>query len=141
MARSGTAPPPCGGSRRVKDKASRTTVTAAGRVALARRSLRCSACGLTAYPADERVGLAGFLSPQATRLACLASASWTFFQVEWEAATPLLPWIPRWAAIFIMPAGFALIAVRAVWQASKNWPGRAFAASGLIIPVVFAYLS
>jgi hypothetical protein len=53
-------------------------VTAAGRVALARRALRCTACGLTAYPLDGRVGLAGFLSPQATRLACLASASWSF---------------------------------------------------------------
>jgi len=55
-----------------------TTVTAAGRVELVRRSARCPACGLTAYPADLRVGLGGFLSPQATRLACLAAASWSF---------------------------------------------------------------
>jgi hypothetical protein len=53
-------------------------VTAAGRVRLARRSLRCPGCGLTAYPLDTRVGLDGFLSPQATRLACLAAASWSF---------------------------------------------------------------
>jgi Uncharacterised protein family (UPF0236) len=53
-------------------------VTAAGRVALVRRSARCQACGLTAYPLDARAGLDGFLSPQATRLACLASASWSF---------------------------------------------------------------
>jgi hypothetical protein len=33
---------------------------------------------LTAYPLDHRVGLDGFLSPQATRLACLAAASWSF---------------------------------------------------------------
>jgi hypothetical protein len=33
---------------------------------------------MTAYPADARVGLDGFLSPQATRLACLAAASWSF---------------------------------------------------------------
>ncbi|MFO0953658.1 MAG: ISLre2 family transposase [Isosphaeraceae bacterium] len=53
-------------------------MTSAGRVALLRRSLRCTACGLTAYPADERLGLDGFLSPGATRLACLAAASWSF---------------------------------------------------------------
>ena len=53
-------------------------MTAAGRVVAARRSLRCGGCGLTAYPPDDRVGLDGFLSPGATRLACLAAASWSF---------------------------------------------------------------
>ena len=45
---------------------------------LFRRSLRCGGCGLTAYPLDDRVGTEGFLSPHATRLACLAAASWSF---------------------------------------------------------------
>lgn len=53
-------------------------MTAAGRVTLSRRSLLCPGCGLTAYPLDGRVGLDGFLSPHATRLACLAAASWSF---------------------------------------------------------------
>jgi hypothetical protein len=53
-------------------------VTAAGRVELTRRSTRCPDCGLTCYPADARVGTGGFLSPQATRLVCLAAASWSF---------------------------------------------------------------
>lgn len=53
-------------------------MTAAGRVTLHRRSLRCSGCGLTAHPLDARVGIDGFLSPHATRLACLAAASWSF---------------------------------------------------------------
>jgi hypothetical protein len=53
-------------------------VTAAGRVRLLRRSARCPACGLTAYPLDVRIGLEGFLSPRATRLACTAAASWSF---------------------------------------------------------------
>jgi hypothetical protein len=47
-------------------------------VALQRRSLRCGRCGLTAYPLDDRIGLEGFLSPQATRLACLSAATWSF---------------------------------------------------------------
>lgn len=53
-------------------------MTAAGRVGLTRRSLRCSRCGVTTYPLDRRIGLEGFLSPGATRLACLAAASWSF---------------------------------------------------------------
>lgn len=53
-------------------------MTAAGRVIAARRSMRCGGCGLTAYPADDRIGLDGFLSPGATRLACLAAAGWSF---------------------------------------------------------------
>ena len=53
-------------------------MTAAGRVGLTRRSLRCPRRGMTAYPPDERVGLDGFLSPQATRPACPAAASWSF---------------------------------------------------------------
>ena len=31
-----------------------------------------------AYPLDARLGLEGFLSPRAERLACLAAASWSF---------------------------------------------------------------
>jgi hypothetical protein len=53
-------------------------VTAAGRVTLRRRSLRCPGCGAAAYPTDARIGAGGFLSPRATRLACLAAASWSF---------------------------------------------------------------
>lgn len=53
-------------------------MTSAGRVVAARRSMRCGGCGLTAYPADDRIGLRGFLSPGALRLACLAAASWSF---------------------------------------------------------------
>lgn len=40
--------------------------------------MRCPRCGVTAYPADSRIGLDGFLSPQAQRLACLAAATWSF---------------------------------------------------------------
>jgi hypothetical protein len=40
--------------------------------------MRCGRCGLTAYPADDRIGLGEFLSPGASRLACLAASSWSF---------------------------------------------------------------
>jgi hypothetical protein len=53
-------------------------VTSAGRVVAVRRSMRCDRCGLPAHPADDRLGLEGFLSPGAARLACLAAATWSF---------------------------------------------------------------
>ena len=53
-------------------------MTSAGRVSLRRRSILCAACGISAYPLDERIGLDGFLSPGATRLACLVATSWSF---------------------------------------------------------------
>lgn len=53
-------------------------MTAAGRIELARRSMRCTGCGVTAYPLDDRIGLDGFLSPGAARLACLLAADHSF---------------------------------------------------------------
>ena len=53
-------------------------MTSAGSVRLSRQYFRCPACGDPAYPLDGRLGLDGFLSVQATRLACLAAASWSF---------------------------------------------------------------
>jgi hypothetical protein len=47
-------------------------------VTLRREYLRCPGCGDAGYPLDERLGLGGFLSPGAERLACLAAASWSF---------------------------------------------------------------
>ncbi|MGL4555197.1 MAG: hypothetical protein ACRC33_28860 [Gemmataceae bacterium] len=61
-----------------KGHARRELVSAAGRVGLSRLYLVCHACGDTRYPLDDRLGVAGFLSPLAARLACLAGVSWSF---------------------------------------------------------------
>ena len=45
---------------------------------LRRRYLVCPACGSGCHPRDGWLGLDGFLSRQAQRLACLAAASWSF---------------------------------------------------------------
>jgi hypothetical protein len=46
---------------------------------LRRLYLACPRCDRSAaYPLDDRLGVAGFLSPQAQRLLCLAGASWSF---------------------------------------------------------------
>jgi tripartite ATP-independent transporter DctM subunit len=110
--------------------------------ALAARSNRLLAMSAVEY-------LPEFWRPRARLLAntilaavcvCLAFASWTFLQAEFEAETPLLPWLPKYIAITVMPVGFALIALRAVWQASPRWRERAIAGIGLAIPAAFAYL-
>jgi hypothetical protein len=47
-------------------------------VALLREHFRCPRCGDCRHLLDDRLGIAGLLSPRATRLACLAAASWSF---------------------------------------------------------------
>jgi hypothetical protein len=47
-------------------------------VRLRRRYLVCPACGTGCHPRDGWLGLDGFLSRHAQRLACLAAASWSF---------------------------------------------------------------
>jgi hypothetical protein len=47
-------------------------------VTLRRRYLVCPDCGSGCHPRDAWLGLEGFLSPQARRLACRAAASWSF---------------------------------------------------------------
>jgi tripartite ATP-independent transporter DctM subunit len=68
----------------------------------------------------------------------LASASWTFVQSERHASGMLLPGLPRWWFILIMPVGFGAIALRAIWMAG-GWRSRAIAMLGLLAPVALGY--
>jgi hypothetical protein len=47
-------------------------------VRLTRLYLVCPRCHLGRHPLDDRLGVAGFVSPHAQRLLCLAGASWSF---------------------------------------------------------------
>jgi hypothetical protein len=53
-------------------------LTAAGDIRLQRLYLVCPRCGASRYPLDDRLGIAGFVSPQARKLLTLAGASWSF---------------------------------------------------------------
>ena len=61
-----------------KATAGRNLLTAAGDVRLQRLYLVCPRCGTRRYPLDDRLGLQGFVSPQARKLLTLAGASWSF---------------------------------------------------------------
>ena len=71
---------------------------------------------------------------------CLAWASFVFVKTERESGSELLPGVPKWTALAIMLVGFAVIALRAVWHASKSWKGRALAALGPLIPLLFGFV-
>jgi tripartite ATP-independent transporter DctM subunit len=71
---------------------------------------------------------------------CLAWASWVFVKSERESGSELLPGVPKWTALAIMLAGFAVIALRAIWHASPNWKGRLLAAPGLVIPALLGFV-
>lgn len=66
----------------------------------------------------------------------LAIAGAQFAMFEREAESVLAYGIPTWMVQLVMPIGFALIALRLVWHASREWGGRAIAA--LIAAAVIA---
>jgi hypothetical protein len=51
-------------------------LTGAGDVRLERLDLVCPRCAASRYPLDDRLGIDGFVSPQARKLLSLAGASW-----------------------------------------------------------------
>ncbi len=71
---------------------------------------------------------------------CLAHASWIFVQSERQAGSMLLPGLSKAEALSIMPVGFVVIALRALWHASPNWKGRLLALPGALVPLVYGYL-
>ncbi|MDQ2945769.1 MAG: TRAP transporter large permease subunit, partial [Acidobacteriota bacterium] len=69
---------------------------------------------------------------------CLASASWTFLVSEREGGSWLIPGIPKWIVLIIMPLGFAVIGLRAIYLAG-NWLDRSIAALGLLLPLALGF--
>jgi hypothetical protein len=61
-----------------KGRVGRTVLTAAGGARLDRLYLACPRCRARRYPLDDRLGIDGFVSPQARKLLTLAGASWPF---------------------------------------------------------------
>ena len=101
-------------------------MTAAGLVRLRRRYLVCPACGAGVHPRDAWLGLDGFLSRQAQRLACLAAASWSF-----DRASALLA---ESCGLRVSDTTIRACAVAAggqmrLWQRSSPAAARAFAAA------------
>ena len=47
--------------------------------------------------------------------------------------------LPKWVALAVMPIGFGVIALRAVWLSSPKWTGRALSAIGLLLPIALYY--
>lgn len=101
-------------------------MTAAGLVTVRRRYLVCPACGSGCHPRDGWLGLDGFLSRQAQRLACLAAASWSF-----DRASALLDELCglRVSDTTIRAAAVAAGAQVRAWQRTSAAPAAAFAAA------------
>ncbi|MDH3254487.1 MAG: TRAP transporter small permease, partial [Acidobacteriota bacterium] len=54
----------------------------------------------------------------------LARASLDLIVVEKQAGSVLALGVPVWFVLLALPVAFALIAVRLVWRAAKQWRGR-----------------
>ena len=110
--------------------------------ALAARSERLLSLSTTALlPERWRPAAKIFAAGVAAAVSiCLAWASIEFVRAERQAGSLLAAGIPVWVAESIMPVGFGLVALRAVWNASAYWPGRILAGVGLLVPLGFGAL-
>jgi tripartite ATP-independent transporter DctM subunit len=66
----------------------------------------------------------------------IARGSWDMAMIERDSGTELAIGIPLWIGQLVLPAGFALIAVRLAWRAHPAWWGRAIAALGVAAGLV-----
>jgi len=64
--------------------------------------------------------------------AALAHAAWEFVKTEMEAPKKIADWLPLHVAQIVMPAAFAVIALRFVAQA-PGWRGKVAAALGIAV--------
>ena len=70
----------------------------------------------------------------------LCWASYQFVLSQSEGGETLALGIAKWVAQIVMPFGFAMIAVRAVWHAGERFAARAAAAAFLLIPLGLYFL-
>ncbi|HYV17629.1 MAG TPA: TRAP transporter large permease subunit [Verrucomicrobiae bacterium] len=69
-------------------------------------------------------------------VAWIAAASLDLVAAEKDAGD-LIPGVPRWLVVAIIPIGSLAIAGHLIHRASPSWPGRLWAASGLVLPFLF----
>lgn len=63
----------------------------------------------------------------------LCVAACQFVAAEREGGQLLVPGLPVWTVQGMLPLGFALIAVRLLWQSAAKWPARALAAVAVAV--------
>jgi len=73
--------------------------------------------------------------------AFLAVGSAQFVWTERAGGAILAYSIPIWIVQLVLPAGFALIALRIVWNASKSWPARTLVVVGTAALCLLFYFS
>src|SRR5208282_3009363 len=80
-------------------------------------------------------------SVAATVSAFLSLASYQFVVTEREAGTILAFGIPMWVVEWVLPLGFAVIALRILFHSSKRWAPRVWASLGaaLLVGVVMIW--
>ncbi len=63
----------------------------------------------------------------------LARAALDLVLIEREGGIDMALGVPVWVGQLVMPVGFAALALRLAWRASRFWSGRALAAFGLVL--------
>lgn len=63
----------------------------------------------------------------------LGRASLDLVRIEREGGIEMAAGVPVWMGQAVMPAGFAILALRLVWKSSELWTGRALSAFGIAL--------
>ncbi len=96
--------------------------------------------GMEFLPKAWRARAGVFSAAVSTAVACgLAWASFELMRLEQENPNAIAGWIPRWIGMTVLPAAFAVIAARFVWNAG-GWKARALAMLGVPAAVVFGWV-
>ena len=65
----------------------------------------------------------------------LAAGAYDLMLLDRADGTIIAAGVPVWIAQLVLPVSFTLVALRLVWRASPEWPGRAIATLGIVIGV------
>lgn len=103
------------------------------------RLLSMGSLGLVANPAAKRVARIFTSAVAAGVCALLARGALDLVLVESRSGEPpVAGHVPVWATMTVIPATFAVIALRLVWHAHDRWIGRFLASIGLLAGVALA---
>src|SRR6266478_7908422 len=111
-----------------------------GAIAAREKSLLCLSNFAESKLHGRAKNMAGVITAAVSAVICgyLSLAAFQFVLTERDASKTLVWGIPVWFVECVLPMGFAIIALRILWQTSEKWSGRSAA---LALTLLFAILA
>ncbi|HIA84417.1 MAG TPA: TRAP transporter small permease, partial [Candidatus Marinimicrobia bacterium] len=105
----------------------------AGAVIAARRNKLLSLTTEPLFKTELSINWFNFIGKVTTIFIVLALAygSWELVKIEMDYPVDIAPLLPRWAAQFVMPVGFFLIAIHLLINGYASWKNRSIMLFGI----------